>query len=132
MKDLNIKKLKPMFTTVLTTLDVYEEDLVVDGVVKFPKGTLKTYQRVLAVGRSVSEIKEGDLVLINYFNYAIPKYKEGSVKNNVTTMEETIEFKFPKLVLDGKLVGKFQDRDVEGIIEEYEEVETEQAKKPLL
>lgn len=121
-----------MFTTVLTTLDVYEEDLVVDGVVKFPKGSLRLYQKVLAIGSSVRDINVGDTVLINYFNYAIPKYKEGSVKNNVTTMEEHIEFQIPKMLIDGKLVGKFNDRDIEGIIEEYEEFETEKAKEALL
>ena len=121
-----------MFTTVLTTLNAYEEDLVVDGIVKFPKGSLKLYQTVLAVGSSVRDIKEGDVVLLNYFNYAIPMYKEGSVKNNITEMEQHIEFKIPKLLIDDKLVGKFTDRDVEGIVEEYEEVETEKAKEALL
>ena len=132
MKDLKIKKLKPMFTTVLTTLNVYEEDLVVDGIVKFPKGSLRLYQTVLGVGSSVSGVKEGDVVLLNYFNYALPMYKEGSVKNNVTEMEQHIEFKIPKLLIDDKLVGKFTDRDIEGVVEEYEEVETEKAKEALL
>lgn len=128
MKDIVIKKLTPQFTTVLTTLDVYEDDLIIDGMLALPKGSLKIYQKVLAVGANVRNIKPGDMVLLNFQNYEVKQYKDNSLKNNIANMQETdytIEYNFPKLIIDGQLVGKFQDRDVEGVIEEYEMVECE-------
>lgn len=132
MKDLKINEIKPMFTTVITTLDVYEEDLVENGLVKAPKGTLKMYQRVLATGSSVRDINVGDLVLINFGNYAHTKYrKDNSFKENVQEMEDEVVFDIPRMLLGGKIVGKFQDRDIDGVITNYEEYETEQAKPAL-
>ena len=125
MKDIIIKKFKPLFTTVITTLDCYEEDLVINGIIAAPKGTLKLYQRVIAVGDSVRSIKEGDLVLLNFQNYAVRKFKEGSLKEDMQKMEDTIVYDFPKLFIDKKLYGKFQDRDIEGVIVDHEEVEVQ-------
>lgn len=123
MKDLKIKKLKPQFTTVITTLDVYEDNLIEDGIVVAPKGALKLYQRVVAVGPNVRELKEGDLVLLNLQNYLKRKWKENSVKEDMENMEESFVYDFPKIIIDGKLYAKLQDRDIDGIIEDYEEVE---------
>lgn len=132
MKDLKINKIKPMFTTVITTLDVYEEDLIENGMLKAPKGTLKQYQTVLAIGSSVRDIKEGDKVLVNFGNYAHVKHrKENSFKDDVQEMEDEVVFDIPRLLLGGKIVGKFQDRDIDGVITSSEEYETEQAKSAL-
>jgi hypothetical protein len=35
-------------------------------------------------------------------------------------------------LIDGKLVGKFQDRDVEGVITDFDEFETEKPKETLI
>lgn len=123
MKDIIIKKIKPQFTTVITTLDCYDEDVVIDGVITYPKGELKLYQRVVAVGDSVRNIKEGDLVLLNLANHISRKYKENSVKEDMDTMIDVPVYDFPTISIGGELYGKFQDRDIEGIIEDYEEVE---------
>lgn len=125
MKDIIIKKIRPQFTTVITTLDVYDEDIVVDGIIRAPRGTLKLYQKVVAVGDSVRNVKPGDLVLLNLTQYIQRKYKENSIKEDMEKMEDTIVYDFPKIILDGEIYGKFQDRDVEGIIEEFEEVEVQ-------
>ena len=73
MKDIVIKKLKPMFTSIVTTMDKYDDDILVDGLIDGTrkKGTIKEYQRVLAVGTVVQGIKEGDLVCINPQRYGI-------------------------------------------------------------
>lgn len=125
MKDIVIKKLKPQFTTVITTLDCYEEDYVMDGLIVAPKGTLKLYQRVISVGENVKNIHEGDLVLLNLTNYIERKFKENSLKEDMEQMEDVIRYNFPKLIIDGHLYGKFQDRDIEGVIEEFEEIEVQ-------
>jgi hypothetical protein len=125
MKDIVIKKLKPQFTTVITTLDCYAEDYVMDGLIVAPKGTLKLYQRVISVGENVKNIHEGDLVLLNLTNYIERKFKENSLKEDMEQMEDIVRYNFPKLIIDGHLYGKFQDRDIEGVIEEFEEIEVQ-------
>lgn len=132
MKDLKIKKLKPQFTTVITTLDVYEDNLIEDGIVVAPKGALKLYQRVIAVGPNVREIKEGDLVLLNLQNYLKRKWKENSIKEDIENMEESYVYDFPKIIIGGEMYAKLQDRDIDGIIEDYEEVEITESEKGSL
>ena len=131
-KNLLSKKIKPQFTTVITTLDTYEDDLIEDGVVVAPKGALKLYQRVVAVGSTVREIKEGDLVLLNLQNYIKRKWKENSIKEDIENMEEEFVYDFPRMFLDGEMYGKFQDRDIDGIITDFEEVEVEKPHSSLL
>ena len=57
-----------MFTSLITTMDKYEQDKLTNGgLIDTAKqqGTLKEYQKVLAIGDSVRNIKVGDLVCIN-------------------------------------------------------------------
>ena len=131
MKDIKINEIKPLFTTIITTLDVYEEDLIENGALKAPQGALRMYQKVLAVGDSVRGVKVGDIVLLNFENYIKRKYKENSLKEDMSAQEDEYVFDIPRILIGGKICGKFQDRDVEGVITEFEEFETEQAKKTL-
>ena len=131
MKDIKINEIKPLFTTVITTLDVYEEDLIENGVLKAPQGSLRMYQKVLAVGSSVRDVKVGDTVLLNFANYIVRKFKENSIKEDMSAQEDEYVYDIPRILIGGKICGKFQDRDVEGVITEFEEFETEQAKKTL-
>ena len=112
-------------------LDVYEEDLIENGALKAPQGTLRMYQKVLAVGDSVRGVKVGDIVLLNFENYIKRKYKENSLKEDMSAQEDEYVFDIPRILIGGKICGKFQDRDVEGVITEFEEFETEQVKKTL-
>jgi len=131
MKDINVKAIKPQFTTVITTLDSYEEDLIVDGMVKAPQGTVKLYQTVVAVGDAVRGVKVGDLVLVNFNRYIVQKYKENSIKNEMSNMESELVLNIPRIVLDNKVYAKLQDNDIEGVITEFEEYESEQANVAL-
>ena len=132
MKDIKIIKIKPPFTTVITTLNVYEEDLIVDGIVRVPKGSLKLYQKVVAIGPNVRDIKEGDLVLLNLQNYVKRKYRDNSIKEDISEMEEEYTFDIPKIIINDTLYGKFQERDMDGVIEEFEEIEVSNDGNPLL
>jgi hypothetical protein len=132
MKDIKIIKIKPPFTTVITTLNTYEEDLIIDGIVRVPKGSLKRYQTVVAVGPNVRDVKEGDLVLLNVQNYAIKKYKNNSIKEDISEMEEDVTYDIPKMFINDVIYGKFQERDMDGVIEEYEEIEVSNEGNPLL
>lgn len=122
---LKIKKIKPMFTSLITTMDKYEQDKLTNGgLIDSTKqqGTLKEYQTVLAVGDSVRNIKVGDLVCINPSRFAVKKHKEGSMRDGVITDNPVVTYNFDIVEMDGKQCLLLQDRDIEYIIEDYEEV----------
>jgi hypothetical protein len=122
---LKVKKIKPMFTSLITTMDKYEHDMMVgDSLIDVTKreGSLKEYQRVLAVGSSVRDIKVGDLVWVNPTRFGVKKHKEGSLKDGVITDNPIIAYNFDVVEMDGKQCLLLQDRDIDFIIEEYEEV----------
>ena len=84
---MKLKKIKPMYTRIVTTMDMYvEKDAsspsgILD-VSKLKKG-VKEYQKVIAVGTNVRNIKEGDWVRINPLYY----------KNRHFKIPEKLEFK---------------------------------------
>lgn len=80
---IHIKKIKPMFTSIVTTGDKFEEDMVESGVIVARKGDLKLWQKVIAVGDSVRGIKPGEMVMINAENYAIKRYDKNSLQNDL-------------------------------------------------
>lgn len=122
---LKVKKIKPMFTSLITTMDKYEQDKLTNGgLIDTAKqqGTLKEYQKVLAVGDSVRNIKVGDLVCINPARFAVKKHKEGSMRDGVITDNPVITYNFDTVEMNDKQCLLLQDRDIEYIIEDYEEV----------
>lgn len=118
---LKIKKIKPMFNRILVTSDKYEKDIKQGGVVTITAGTLKEYQKVISVGSTVRDIKEGDLVLINPTRYAVRKHNEGSLKNGVVTDNPVTSYNFNLVDVDGKICILLYDQDIDYVIEEYEE-----------
>lgn len=121
-----VKKIKPMFTALITTMDRYETDnFTKSGIIDATKqkGALKEYQTVLSIGSSVRDIKVGDLVSINPTRFAVMKHKEGSFKDGVIQDNQVLEYKFDIIKIDNKDHLLLQDRDIEFIIEEYEEIE---------
>lgn len=120
---LKIKKIKPMFTALVTTMDTYEEDETIGNLIDSSrrKGTLKEYQKVVAVGSAIRDIKEGDMVKINPERYAVKKHKSGSLKDGVITDNPTVEYRFNVITINNKDHLLLQDRDIDFVIEEYEE-----------
>lgn len=80
---LHIRKIKPLFTSIVTTGDKFEKDMVENGIIIARKGDLKAWQRVIATGSSVRDIKEGDIVMINFDHFAVRKYSKDSVQNDL-------------------------------------------------
>lgn len=80
---LHIKKIKPLFTSVITTGDRFEKDMVSQGIIVAKKDDLKLWQKVIAVGPAVRDIKEGDMVMIKVDNYALKKYDKNSIQNDI-------------------------------------------------
>lgn len=119
---LKIKKIKPLFNRILVTSDKYEKDIKQGEIVTVTAGTLKEYQRVLAVGPTVRDIKEGDLVLINPTRYAVRKHNEGSLKNNVVTDNPIVSYNFNLVELEGQICILLYDQDIDYVLEEFEEI----------
>ena len=122
---LKVKKVQPMFTSLITTMNKYEHDMTTDaGLIDVTRGegSLKEYQTVLAVGTSVRDIKVGDLVWINPTRFGVKKHREGSLKDGVITDNPIIAYNFDVIEMDGKQCLLLQDRDIDFIIEDYEEV----------
>lgn len=122
---LKINKIKPMFTALITTMDKYETDAYnASGIIEANKqqGGLKEYQKVLAVGDAVRGIKEGDLVCINPTRFGVKKHREGTLKDGVIEDNPIITYNFDVVEVGGKQCLLLQDRDIEFIIEEWEEV----------
>ena len=131
---LKIKSIKPLFTSIVTTGDKYEEDMYDEhGIIEAGKGDLKTYQTVIAVGDMVRSIKVGDKVMVNVANYAIRKYDPNSIKNDMD-MNKTIAFKFNWVQIDDKDGNPqdcllLQDRD---ILFAFEGEEVQGVKNPII
>lgn len=125
---LHIKKIKPLFTKVLTTGDKYEEDMLTKGIIVANKGDLKLYQKVLAIGTSVRDIQVGDTVMINPRNYAVMKYDPNSIKEDMD-MNKRIKWNLPWVTIDDENGNPMEclllnDRDIEFVFEGEEKNET--------
>ena len=122
---LKVKKIRPMFTALITTMDKYEHDMKTNGGlldVTKQQGGLKEYQTVLAVGSSVRDIKVGDLVCVNPTRFAVKQHKAGTLRDGVVTDNPVVKYNFDVVEMDGKQCLLLQDRDIDFVIEEYEEV----------
>jgi co-chaperonin GroES (HSP10) len=114
-----------MFTALITTTDKYSSDEKIGGIIntKKTKGSLKEYQRVVAVGDSVRNINVGDVVMINPTRFAVKKHQEGSLKDGIITDNPVIEYRFDIVEMNGEQYLLLQDRDISYVIEDYEETE---------
>lgn len=114
-----------MFTSIITTMDKYEHDVMTNGgIIDTTKqqGGIKEYQTVVAVGSLVRDIKVGDLVNINPTRFAVKKHREGSLKDGIITDNPVIKYNFDVVEMDDKFYLLLQDRDINFIIEDWEEV----------
>lgn len=127
MKGIFVKKVKPQYTTVITTLDVWEDNVVQNGTIVAKKGEIKPYQTVVAVGDNVRCVKEGDFVIINLINYVKRNFEEDSLKEGMNNMQEEKVFDVPQVAIGDKIYAKLAERDIEYVILDYEEVELETA-----
>lgn len=119
---INIKKVKPMFNAIITTMNRYEGDDDSDTLIKNTSGSLKEYQTVVAVGGSVRDIKVGDVVQIDPSRYAQKQHKEDSLKNGIVSDNPVMSYNFKTVLIDGEQCLLLYDNDISYIIEEYEEV----------
>ena len=132
---MKIKGIKPTFNNIITTMDVYEEDVTSQaGLIdtKKQQGTVKEYQKVIAVGSCVRDINVGDLVCINPSRFAVKKYKEGEMKDGVIAHNAVVGYNFDTVEMDDKVCLLLQDRDISFVISEYEEIEEPEKTKIIV
>lgn len=111
-----------MFNRVLTTCDLYTEDLMTDGIIDSTKveGAIKEYQTVIACGPTVKCVKPGDVVVINPTRYQVMKHKEGTLNDGVIQDNAVISYNFPIMVVNDAPCLYIYDSDIEFAIREFE------------
>ena len=120
---MKIKKIKPLFTAVITTMDRYENDAKIGVLIDTTKskGTIKEYQIVIAIGDNVRGIKVGDVVSINPARFAVKKHQEGSLKDGVITDNPVIDYRFDIVEMNDTPYLLLQDRDINYVIDDFED-----------
>jgi len=119
-----IKKVKPLFTGIITTAKVYSEDLktasgILLGGTKMA-GSMNPFQFVYAVGPMVTGVKEGDVVCINFKRYLVPKHLPGKIENNTQADNMVASYEIPLINIDGTDYLFLQNNDIEYVVEDYE------------
>ena len=109
---LKIRSIKPMFDSLVTTMNKYEQDGFENGVIVKQAGSLKEYQTVLAVGPVVRNIEVGDKVMINPSRYAKMKHNEGSLKNGVITDNPVVGYEFRTVIINDEECLYLQSQDI--------------------
>lgn len=132
---LHIKKIKPLYTSLVVTGDKFEKDIYDGPILVAKEGDLKLWQTVLFVGSAIREIAIGDKVMINAENYARKKYDKNSLHNE-TGDNYTVEYKFNWVSIDDENgipqdCLLLNDRDCLFVFE-GEEIEDESKKTKLI
>ena len=118
-----IKKVRPLFTGVITTAKVYSDDVKTEaGLYIGDKmaGTLNQYQHVYAVGPMVTGIEEGNIVKINFKRYMVVKHLPGKLEDNVQKDNMVASYEIPKITIDGIDYLFLQNNDIEYVVEDWE------------
>lgn len=119
-----IKKIKPLFNGLITTMDKYPK-IVTTGTVIDPtkSGAVKEYQKVVAIGPMVRGIEVGDTVFINPSRYAVMKHKKGTLEDGVIKDNPVVGYNFDIVNIDGVDYLFLQDNDIKYVaeVEEFDE-----------
>lgn len=128
------KKIRPVYTQILTTMYKYPEDVVTNGVLDTTKrkGDVCPYQKVIAIGNMVRTVEVGEWIQVNPSRYAQYKHEKGSLKDGVITDNPVVAYHFPVIHLAGETYMLLDERDITVIIDEYVDVTPTSLEKPTL
>lgn len=117
-----VKKVRPLFTGVITEAKTYSEDAQTEAglYVGSRTGELNRFQRVYAVGPMVTGIQEGDIVCVNFKRYLVPVHLPGKLENNIQKDKMQASYEIPVIDIDGVKYLFLQNNDVEYVVEDYE------------
>lgn len=122
-----IKKVRPLFTGVITTAKKFVGDqatkkgsVIVDT--RKMDGTLNYYQTVVSVGSTVRDLKEGDIVKINFSRYAKAKHTPGAIDEAQNKQFDNLgwDYEIPIIIIEDIEYLFIQDRDIEYVVTDYE------------
>ena len=122
---LKIKDARPTYTGLFITKDEYTEDDFTNGLVGVSDtiGLIKPYQKVFKIGPFVKNVKEGDLVKVNFSRYVRRKYAEDDLRSEMPTKNDVSLF-VPEVEINGVTYYHIDENDVVMIIDDWEEVDT--------
>ena len=122
---MKLKKIRPVFNRILVTANKYTEDQTLGDTTLIDtskrEGALLEYQKVVAIGDTVRNVKVGDIVCIDPTRYAQRKHREGSLKDGVISDNPITVYNFEMVELDGVPYIMLFDSDVVYIVEDFEE-----------
>lgn len=118
---LKLKKITPTFNHILVTKNLRDRDEYDKGVLRFPAGSTKEWQTVIAVGPDVRRCKVGDVIMVDPMRYAIMKHQDGSLEDGVVADNPAVAYNIPIITIDDKEYMYLFDTDIQFIIDEYEE-----------
>lgn len=120
-----IKKIKPLFNGLITTMDKYPKIVTTGTVIVDPtkSGAVKEYQKVVAIGPMVRGIEVGDTVFINPSRYAVMKHKKGTLEDGIIKDNPVVGYNFDIVNIDGVDHLFLQDNDIKYVaeVEEFDE-----------
>lgn len=116
-----------MANYLVTTKEEYtEDDVRKGGLITKIIGSLKEYQKVVAIGPMVRGIQVGDLVCINPKRYAKYKHQPNSLKDGVITDNPVVAYNFNVIELNHVSHLLLTDQDIDFVIEDSEEEEVKE------
>ena len=122
-----IRKVRPLFTGVITTAKRYvgmqsakKGSLILDT--RKMDGSMNPYQTVYSVGGTVRDIKEGDVVKINFARYAKAKHTPGAIDEAENVQSDNLgwTYEIPVIIINDIEYLFIQDRDIEYVVEDYD------------
>lgn len=124
---LHITEIKPTYNHLLVTGDTFEKDMIQGGVIVAKKGDLKLWQKVVAIGPSVRDIKVGDMIMIIPDHFAVKKYNKNSVQNDLDN-NPILTYNFPFETIDDEKDDPHEylyisDQDIKYAFKGYEKDE---------
>lgn len=134
---LKIKKVTPMFNRIVTTANRHTEPAYFEGtnIVDSSKqeNRLKQYQKVIAVGTGVHNLKVGDLVWLDWSKYRI-KYHEKNeyVQNKDEEYDLKERYQVPSIEINDEQCLFLYENDVAYIIEDSELIEETDAENHIV
>lgn len=139
MKELKIKKGRPLLNYVILTADRYTAEELTEayGGLLLPTqvNQLKPYQTIISLSPRISEssgLKPGQLVLINIDRYGKATQKKNNLRESIDEIYDSqVRYEVPAIEIDGKECLRLGDNDIEFICEEYEFVEIKK-KSPII
>lgn len=139
MGNIKFKKIRPVFNSILVTAVKEEIPELTMGRIITQEALQLGYlpvQTVVSVGNVVTCAKAGDKVYIDFSKYAVVKQKADtlSVKEDMDEhySRQIVGYRIEPIIIDGVEHLLLFDRDIQFVIEEFEEIKQSSVIMPTL